>query len=61
MREQDHRIIVDKAGWTYVDISSLKRKGLTNDKISKLTGLPGHIIDDQLEKLEEIKNSSGIF
>ena len=61
MQEKDHRIIADKVKWTYVDLHSLKRKGLTNDKISKMTGLPNHIIDDQLEKLKEIKNRSGIF
>ena len=61
MQEKDHRIVVDKVKWTYVDLFSLKRRGLTNDKISKMTGMPVHIIDDQLAELEEVRNSSGIF
>ncbi len=61
MQEKDHRIVVDKVKWTYVDLFSLKRRGLTNDKISKMTGMPVHIIDDQLAELEKVRNSSGVF
>ena len=61
MQEKDHRIVVDKVKWTYVDLFSLKRKGLTNDKISKMTGMPIHIIDDHLAELEEVRKSSGVF
>ncbi len=61
MQKKDHRTVTDKMKRIYVDLFGLKRKGLTNEKISKMTGMPVHIVDDQLEKLEEIRNSSGIF
>lgn len=51
----------DKASWMSVDLLDLREKGLSNDKLSKMTGIPVHIIDDQLAEIEEIRNSSGIF
>lgn len=63
MREKDHD---DHKGsndvrWMPVDFISFKRKGLTNDKISKMTGVPVNIINDHLAEIDEFRNRSGVF
>ena len=47
--------------WTSVDLFSFKRKGLSNDKISRMTGIPVQIINDHFEEIDEVKSRSGIF
>jgi hypothetical protein len=63
MKEIDHgnHIDSDEVAWMPVDLFSFKRKGLTNDKISKMTGIPIHIINDHFAELDEVRNRSGIF
>lgn len=63
MKKKDHgnRIGSDEAAWMSVDLFSFKKIGLTNDRISEMTGIPVHIINDHFAELDEVKNRSGIF
>jgi len=63
MKEKDHgnQIGSDEVAWMSVDLFSFKKIGLTNDRISEMTGIPVHIINDHFAELDEVKNRSGIF
>jgi hypothetical protein len=51
----------DGLRWMSVDLFSFKRKGLSNDKISRMTGIPVQIINDHFEEIDAVKGRSGIF
>jgi len=63
MKEKDHgnQIGSDEVAWMSVDLFSFKKIGLTNDRISEMTGIPVHIINDHFAELDKVKNHSGIF
>ena len=60
-RDYDNHSTSNGLTWWPLDLFSFKRKGLTNEKISKMTGIPVHIINDHLEEIDEVKSRSGIF
>jgi len=51
----------DNIGKKIADIFSLKSKGLSNTKISKMIGIPVHVIETHFETQRKHKQLSGIF
>ena len=43
------------------DLMLLKEKGVSNDKISKIVGIPIEMIEKQINHQKEYKKYSGVF